>query len=100
MPQPFNVLDLGAPPPISEEEWSALISPEVPLASDTVGSPAVEEFLDTYLTSDTPAEDRQGWYEFLCEDGDNGDCWNKFLPGAAAVESQEEWPGFMGFGES
>lgn len=78
---------------ISDEEWTALTSPEFMPPPDirTCGSPIVEEFLQTYLPPDTPAEDRQGWYEFLCEDGGNEDCWTKFLGGDSGTEFHHEW---------
>lgn len=82
---------VGFIPPISEEEWIALTTPELPppLATRTHGSPVIEEFLQTYFPPDTPAEDRQGWYEFLCEDGGDEDCWSKFLGNDSGTEFQE-----------
>lgn len=86
---------------ISEEEWTALTSPELIPPPDirTCSSPIVEEFLQTYLPPDTPAEDRQGWYEFLCEDGGNEDCWSKFLGGDSGTEFHYEWLEDSGYQE-
>lgn len=88
-------------PLISEEEWIALTSsePPRPLDINVCGSPVVEEFLQTYLPLDTPAEDRQGWYEFLCEDGGNEDCWTKFLGSDSGTEFHHEWLEDSGYQE-
>lgn len=82
---------------ISDEEWMALTSPEFIPALNTCGSPVVEEFLQMNLPPDTPAEDRQGWYEFLCEDGGNEDCWTKFLGNDSGTEFHHEWLDDMGY---
>lgn len=89
-------------PSISDEEWIALTSPELPRPLDinACGSPVVEEFLQTYLPLDTPAEDRQGWYEFLCEDGGNEDCWTKFLGSDSGAEIYHEWLEGSGYQEN
>lgn len=92
--------DTAQPPPyplypnisVSEEEWSALVSAEyVP----HYGSPVVEEFLQGVLPLNTPAEDRQGWYEFLCEGGGGEECWTKFLGGLEEGENERGTGGTM-----
>lgn len=72
---------------VSEEEWTALVSTEY------VPSPIVEEFLRGVMPIDGTVEDRQGWYEFLCEDGaSGGEEWSRFLSGDVEVDgSGEMW---------
>lgn len=88
--QTNNVPTVELAPLISEEEWIALTTPELP-SIRACGSPVVEEFLQTYLPPDTPAEDRQGWYEFLCEDGGDEDCWARFLGNDSGTGFRHEW---------
>ncbi|RPA88990.1 hypothetical protein L873DRAFT_1823674 [Choiromyces venosus 120613-1] len=88
-PQEFSMTTMTIPP-ISEEEWNMLISPEFPpqeMLGLELGSSAaevaaveVEEMLENSLpVFDNTGQQAQGWYEFLGAEGDEEGFWTKFL---------------------
>ncbi|KAG0644126.1 hypothetical protein HOY80DRAFT_942540 [Tuber brumale] len=76
-------------PPISEEEWNMVISPESPpeeMLGLNLGSPAVmEELFETCLPVDSTDEGKQWWYDLLCAEGDEEGFWTRFLGGDGRV---------------
>ncbi|PWW74450.1 hypothetical protein C7212DRAFT_345965 [Tuber magnatum] len=100
---PEFAIETMAIPPISEEEWNMLNSPESSLEEmlgPNLGTPAVmEELLETCLPLDSTDEGRQWWHELLSVEGDGEGFWTRFLGGDGGVVRGEAGWGVNGEGE-